>query len=153
VRLLLCIAGLALGSTASATEIGSERTLGGGLVLGYPSGLSGKAYLGDVHAVDAQLASWGFGFNVVYAHASWLYEPVELLQNDLFSMPLHVGAGPMLLLGAGGVSAGLRVPVGVDINLHDVPVQIFVDAAVAATIVPGVRLGWGGGGVGARYYF
>jgi hypothetical protein len=152
-RLLLCLAGLTLASTASATEIGTTRTLGGGLMLGYPSGLSGKAYLSEQHAIDAQLASWGFGFNVVYAHASWLYQPLELFSNDLFSMPLHVGAGPMVVAGAGFASLGVRVPVGIDINLRDLPVQIFADVALAANVVPGVRLGWGGGGVGARYYF
>jgi hypothetical protein len=152
-RLLLCLVGLALAPAASATEIGTERTLGGGVMLGYPSGLSGKAYLSDKHAVDAQLASWGFAFNVVYAHATWLVEPVELLSTDAFSMPLHVGAGPMLIAGPGFASAGVRVPVGVDVNLRDVPVQLFADVALSASVIPGVRLGWGGGGLGARYYF
>src|SRR3954471_15284887 len=47
---------------AHATEVGYGRKLGLGFVLGDPTGLSGKYWVGATNSIDFGLGFWGYGF-------------------------------------------------------------------------------------------
>src|SRR5215813_10865977 len=54
---------LAIAGAARATEVGYARKAGLGFVLGDPTGISGKMWVGSTNALDAGLGFWGYGFN------------------------------------------------------------------------------------------
>src|SRR5262245_25198408 len=50
------------GGVAHATEVGYSRHYGVGAVVGDPTGLSGKAWVGPTNAIDLGLGFYGYGF-------------------------------------------------------------------------------------------
>jgi hypothetical protein len=156
---LLPIAMLVVLDSASATEVGS-RQFGLGVVLGDPTGISAKYYLGGpTNAVDVALAFDTFGNETgwFYLHATYLIHPSVLAKPQGFEMPWHVGIG-------GFVSSdefrntgdrdriGVRAPIGLDFNLDDYPLQFFGDIALRLEILPGTDVDFDVG-IGGRYYF
>lgn len=159
---------------ARGTEIGTSRRFGAGLLVGNPTGLSGKYYLSDPsHAVDFALATttWGPTSRGAYAHATYLFHPSTLASEPGFTLPWHVGVGGFVGWATfddwdrwywndrywgdrydSGSYIGARGVVGLDLNLRAAPVQFFADGAVNLLLAPGV---WTDVTVtaGARYYF
>ncbi|MDK2976370.1 MAG: hypothetical protein PWP06_845, partial [Candidatus Marinimicrobia bacterium] len=81
--------------------------LGLGIILGEPTGLSGKMWMGGNTAVDAA-AAWSFGDNgALHLHADYLFH-----KNDLMEFAsLYYGLGAKVKL-MDDVQVGIRVPVG-----------------------------------------
>src|SRR4029453_15580957 len=55
--LLVCASGV-----AHSTEVGYSRKYGLGAVVGDPTGLSGKMWVGPTNAIDLGLGFYGYGF-------------------------------------------------------------------------------------------
>lgn len=152
---------LTLGQQASATEIG-DRPFGLGVILGDPSGLSAKYYLGGRStALDFALAfdTYGPTDGWMYFHGSYLIHPSVLGRGDGVEFPWHVGIGAFAMSGRFGNDVvddldfvGLRVPLGVDADLEAIPLQFFADLALRVSIIPGTDIDFDAG-IGARYYF
>lgn len=147
---------------AEATEIGYSNNVGLGLVFGNPTGLTGKVYFdGPVHAIDAAVATqlFGFGQDRTTAHVVYLNHPGVLLAGSVAQLPWHVGVGPQIWSGSlsdddffEDMAFGVRVPVGLDLNFRQAPVQISGDVAAVVPIVPSPTLGLDLN-VSVRYFF
>lgn len=159
---LLSFLAFATLNTASATEVGS-RPFGLGVVLGDPTGLSAKLYLGGpANAVDFALAFDTYSNNGatngwMYFHATYLIHPSVLAKPNGFEMPWHVGVGGYILSDEFQSSNdrdafGVRVPIGLDFNLDDLPLQFFGDIALRVNLFPDTDIDFDLG-IGARYYF
>src|SRR5580765_5861261 len=48
--------------TAHATEVGYSRKYGLGIILGDPTGISGKAWVSSINAIDVGLGAYGYGY-------------------------------------------------------------------------------------------
>ena len=160
---------------AHATEVGYGRRFGLGFVLGDPTGVSAKYWLGPTNSLDASLGFWGYGFNdrcwydnTGHAHcgafggySNGTFNVDYLWQSNLVrgsaQLDWHIGAGGRMLWfgGCNGdcFAFAARMPVGLDLMFTNPSfVEIFVELAPAFYIVPG----WGfdiEGGLGARFYF
>lgn len=148
---------ISLEGTASATEIG-ERPFGIGVILGDPSGLSAKYYLGGrANAIDAALAFDTTGANNgwMYLHASYLWHPSVLSKSADVEFPWHVGVGGFVATNqwsnTTGNAIGVRVPIGIDADLEKVPVQFFADVALHVVILPATGVDFDVG-IGVRFY-
>lgn len=153
---------LSLSADAQATEIGNGRNFGLGIQLGSPSGITGKYYLGGRrNAVSLALGSAYDGrfYNGVWITGSYDFHIAELIDEAELVMPFRVGIGGFLATGQYGwgrysedVFLGVRVPFGLDLDLHSAPVQFYLEVAFDMTIYPGI---WAGldAGLGVRYYF
>jgi hypothetical protein len=146
----LCLS-LALPSLAQA-----HGDLGLGVVLGDPSGLSGKVWMDSEHAIDFSLGTFGYyvgqpytGINV---HADYLWHRYGVFGNRSTDvgrkMPLYIGAGG--LLASPGV-VGARGVVGVT-YLFDQPFDVFLELAPTLILAPGPGFGIDLG-LGGRFYF
>jgi hypothetical protein len=143
-------------SAQSGSEIG-DRPFGLGIVLGDPSGLSAKLYLGGTtNAVDFALSfdTYGNRFtqDSVYFHATYLWHPSVVAEGNGVVLPWHVGVGGFIGTNPFYETLGVRVPVGLDANLTAVPVQIFGDVGLRVGVIPDTYLDFDVG-LGARYYF
>lgn len=142
---------------AAAEEKG---VLGAGLILGEPTGVSMKYYLGNDTAVDAAVGGAFIGKGI-QVHADFLWHPWVLEQKPSFSLPAYFGIGVRVLdrNGGGGdqdhVRIGARGVAGVLFDFTEVPLDVFLEVAgVADYRTKGDRFGLDINlGAGVRYYF
>jgi hypothetical protein len=163
---------VASAGSASATEVGYGRKFGIGFVLGDPTGLSAKAWVGPTNALDFGLGFWGYGVNNPcfnnggncprFGYHSGTFNVDYLWQSNIVrstaQLDWHVGAGGRAVWWGGGCTAGcfniaVRGPIGLDLMFNNPSfLEIFFEVALSFYLVPGFDLG-PEGGLGARFYF
>lgn len=133
-RNLVCAASFSvialLGGVSHADEPGK---FGIGLIVGDPSGVSGKHNLGPM-AID-----WAVGFGLIegaglHGHVDWLWNH-DLASLDRADLGLHFGVGPKIALFNDFTWIGARAPVGVNFNFSRVPIDVFVEVAAGLWII------------------
>ena len=171
-RRLLGVALVACASVALVTLAAPRpaRADGGpfgiGLIVGSPTGLSMKYYLGESgdNAIDAAIGAAFVGSSGYHLHADYLWHPIVLTTDPAFKLPLHVGLGARVLLHDRGrnedsnLHLGLRAPVGITFDFTQIPLDVFLEAALILDFHgdegDGDHIGLDlNAGVGVRYYF
>lgn len=145
---VLVLAGLA---SYAAADYGT----GLGVIVGEPTGVSAKLWLGDMMAVDAA-AAWSVSrYAALHVHADVLYHNFELLKVTSGSLPAYVGVGGRFKVARGEddkARIGLRVPLGLEYLFDGLPLGAFLEVAPVLDLVPGTQFDVNGG-LGARWYF
>jgi hypothetical protein len=166
---------------------GPAHAFGLGLELGAPSGLAAKYYLGGsggrggMMALQAGLGviqNWGP--DGIHFHLEAVWHPVVLVQESAFTMPLYVGVGGRILswnddwceydnrgvrycYGDGDTDIGVRAPIGILMDFHNVPLDVFFELALVVDLIH-IDNGYDSdyydrdyvglnGALGVRYYF
>ena len=128
-----------------------------GVMLGEPTGLSGKRWLNNEQAVDVALA-WSFidvdrveGYaGSLYFHADYQYH-FDYFDIDVGRLPLYAGLGAKIYVSS-GFAAGIRIPLGAVYEFEELPLELFVELAPGINILPASTPDTGGG-LGIRYRF
>jgi hypothetical protein len=136
---------------APAEAHAQERDFGLGIIIGDPTGASGKFMLAREHGID-----WAVGFGLIggkdlSAHADYLWH-LEIKRWPDLMLDLHLGAGPKLGAGNDKVFIGGRAPVGLSIWFLEAPFDVFVEVAAGLWIIEDVSLHIDGA-IGGRYWF
>lgn len=172
-RSLLVLALLAAARTAQAEP---NHPFGLGLVLGEPTGLTAKLYLGRPAALQFGLG-WIDTFNDysgLYVNMDVLWHPAILTRQPAFTLPFYLGVGGRILdhnwryyvnrtdyIDQHDTHLGVRVPFGILFDFNHVPLDLYFELAVVVDLIffdqndpyddhRRVDLN---GGIGARYYF
>jgi hypothetical protein len=142
----------------------ANKTFGLGLMLGAPTGLSGKYFIGQDTAID-------FGVGVIryyrhrrsnlHIHADFLWHPVSLASTEPFELPLYFGVGARVWDfddddDRAGFGLGVRVPIGIAFDFNNVPLDVFIELALVVDLFFDYDDDYAGdvnGAVGVRYYF
>jgi hypothetical protein len=161
---------------AQGTEVGYSRKYGVGAVVGDPTGLSGKIWLGQVNAIDMGLGFYGYGVRggcfrdrdgrticdrgygqgSTSLHVDYLWE--SKLIDGKVQLDWHIGAGVRAFLlgdpcGSGCWDLGVRAPIGLDLTFSQPSfLEVFLEIAPALYIAPGTFVAVEGG-FGVRGYF
>jgi hypothetical protein len=178
-KILICgIAALTLfASTARfalATEVGYTRKAGAGLVLGDPTGLSGKLWLGQTNAIDAGLGFWGYGVNDPcwtdnnnvrhcdrFGNSNGTLNVDYLWQSNIVrgtaQLDWHIGGGGRFSWWGGCtgdcVAFAARGPIGLDLMFQNPNfLEVFFELALALQVLPGINL-YPEGALGVRAYW
>jgi hypothetical protein len=137
-----------LSSTPALAQQKGGGDFGLGLQVGAPTGLNAKYYMDRV-ALQAGLGvierGWDDGLHIF---ADVLFHPLVLTTQDAFTMPLYVGVGARILEDDNDnyywcnrgdcyyyddydndTHVGVRVPVGVLMAFHKVPIDAFLELA------------------------
>jgi hypothetical protein len=172
IRRLVAVGAVALATFAllSAAAPRRARAEGGpfglGLIVGSPTGISVKYYLGESgQAIDGAVG-WAFvSSNGIQVHADYLWHPLVLTSDPSFTLPLHVGVGVRVLdhdrgrEGDDNLHVALRAPVGITFDFTEIPLDVFLEVALLLDFHGaegqdenhiGLDLN---AGVGVRYYF
>ncbi|MFO7675199.1 MAG: hypothetical protein R6X12_02610 [bacterium] len=142
-------------AVAGALAQGSGTGLG--VIVGEPTGVSAKFWLGGNMAFDAAAAWSVYRYTALHIHADVLYHNFDLLKVSPGALPAYVGVGGRVKL-AGRVEdekdvrIGVRVPFGLEYLFEPVPVGLFLEVAPILDLVPGTGFGINGA-LGARWYF
>lgn len=145
---------------AAAEPPPEKGVFGAGLIVGEPTGVSGKYYLADDTAIDAAIGGAVVGRGI-QIHGDYLWHPWILDQKESFALPVYVGVGARILNHDGGgdeedhVRIGVRGPVGVLFDFTRIPLDVFGEVALVADYrTKGDHFGLAlNAGIGARYYF
>jgi len=119
--------------------------LGLGVQLGHPTSVSIKTHVGHSLAVQGGIGTGVFRGVGLHVHGDLLWIPTLLSDGPKRRVPLYVGGGlrlwdhnydPVSRYDNGrDLHVGLRIPVGVAIEMKDHPVDIFFEAGVVVDFV------------------
>ena len=163
---LLVVMALAAQAHADDDDMKGERgrpvdkgTLGVGIILGEPTGITAKLYVRDDRAIQAAIGS-AFIDGGFQAHVDYVFHPWILQDKESFVLPLYIGPGVRFIDYTSSLgdhqAFGLRGVVGLLFDFKNVPLDAFLEVAAVGEYDFGKGHGWGatlifGGGV--RYYF
>lgn len=150
---------------AHADDGSGKGAVGVGIILGEPTGVCAKIYLGTKSDFAIDMAAGGAVVGGgLQAHGDALWHPWILSDEDTFVLPAYIGAGIRLLDHTRGRSdsdfhGGIRAVVGMLFDFKNLPIDVFVEVAGVLDYVVGSNgdhdgIGFGfNGGAGVRYYF
>ena len=121
-----------------------------GVILGEPTGLSAKQWIGDRAALDVAVA-WSFvNTSSLYVHVDYQhhFDDLDIDEGDLL---WFAGIGGRVHL-AQDVRLGARFPLGLFYVFAEVPFELFFEVAPGMEIFPEPRFNMAGG-IGVRYRF
>lgn len=147
-KVLTCL----LLSLMGLNALAADKKLGLGAILGNPTGINGKYWLGGGRAIDG-----GFGMSLGKHSDGNLYSDYlihmkdALYLNDVHPLDLYYGLGGRMEF-ADTIELGVRFPVGLAFDVKNQPADVFAEVAPVVDFVGklGLELGLG---IGARYYF
>lgn len=160
IAVLAALATPALADDEEGVRGVDKGTLGVGLILGEPTGITAKLYLKDDQAIQAAVGFAFFGGGL-QAHADYVFHPFILQQRASFVLPFYVGPGVRLISYDDGrddrsFAVGLRAVAGLLFDFKEIPLDVFVE--VGGVFEYWFRDGEGfnpalNAAAGARYYF
>jgi hypothetical protein len=154
---------------ASATEVGYGRKIGLGFILGDPTGISGKYWVGPTNAFDFALGFTNYGAGVGaqcftdsngVTHCQGYFDTsinVDYLwQSNIVRSTAQLdwyigGGGRVVIFGGRGFNIGARMPVGLALMFNNPNfLEVFFEIDPAFYIYNGLTFE---GGLGVRFYF
>ena len=144
----------------AASAVMAEEGLGVGVIVGEPTGISLKKWIGADRAIDGA-AAWSLsGNNSLQLHADYLFHDFGLLipGNINGKLPVYVGIGGRILIDDNShdhhndTVVGVRVPFGISYLMAKAPVEIFLEIVPILDVVPSTELDLNAA-IGARFYF
>lgn len=152
-KILLATIILVLSQSSFARE---EAQLG--VILGSPTGISGKLSLGNNRSIDAALAySIAHDLGLEF-HADYLIENAHSFSiNAPQPLELYFGMGVRIAVVDKGrheddLAIGPRAPIGVSYTISNPNLQFFGELALVLNIIPDTDVDLDGG-IGVRYRF
>jgi hypothetical protein len=128
-----------------------ERGFGLGIILGEPTGVSGKLWTSGQNAFDFA-AAWSFqGDGNLLLQADYVWHIFRLIPVPDGKLPFYVGVGAEMIFSHDPI-LGVRVPLGLDYMFNNAPVDIFVELVPILRLAPSTDFDFAGG-IGARYWF
>lgn len=131
-----------------------NNDFGLGMILGEPTGVSGKLWTGFGSAVDAA-AAWSLDENDVFQiHADYLRHNYSLINVKKGRLPLYYGIGGRARFNErhGHDHLGIRIPVGLEYIFQGAPLDLFMEVVPILDVAPATDFDLNAA-FGTRYYF
>ena len=131
--------------------LAQDSGFGLGIIVGDPTGLSGKYWLGNNSAIDGA-AAWSFGGDgALHLHADYLLHNFSLITIPKGKLPLYYGIGGRIKF-SDDARVSVRIPVGLDYMLEGAPLDLFLEIVPMLDLVPDTDFSLNAG-LGIRYFF
>jgi len=128
-----------------------KNDFGLGIILGSPTGLSGKLWLNKNNALDGALA-WSFSREGRFQlHGDYLWHNFSLIKVEEGSFPLYYGLGFRVNFGD-ETEAGIRFPIGLNYLFSKAPFDVFIEVVPVLQVVKKTDFEIDGA-IGARFFF
>jgi hypothetical protein len=148
---VLCLVLIAFSGSAFAGS--NNADFGLGVMIGEPSGLSGKLWTGGGKAFDFGVA-WSTDKNSSLAlHADYVRHKFDFASVEQGSLPFYYGIGVRLRNRDDfDDNIGIRFPLGLDYLFAESPFDVFFEVVPILELVPDSEFDISAA-VGARYFF
>ncbi|MFH1755324.1 MAG: hypothetical protein ABIA59_06430, partial [Candidatus Latescibacterota bacterium] len=122
--LLICLIVILFCSPALA----EGGPFGIGIIVGEPTGISGKLYVSKSNAIDGAVA-WSLkDNNDLHLHGDYLYHNYTLIIPETGKLPVYFGIGGRIKMHEKhDDEIGIRFPVGLDYIFASAPFDIFIE--------------------------
>ena len=138
--------------TLCRPAMAQDKGFGLGVILGEPTGISGKYWVSPNTAFDGVVA-WSFGNqSAFHAHLDYLFHHFNLFKVEQGKLALYYGIGGRVRAESDDRRVGVRVPVGLAYLVEGAPLDIFVEVAPIFESIPATGISLNGG-IGIRYFF
>lgn len=150
-----------LSRTANAQAGGD---FGLGLIIGDPTGLSGKGFVSETNAIDFAVGLAFIDGDHLHVHADYLWH-FDIKRWSSAQLDLHLGVGPKLGMHFGKdgppgrpdrddewIGIGARGPFGLTMRFLEAPFDIFLEVAAGLWIVPDPHFDLDAA-IGGRFWF
>jgi hypothetical protein len=156
ILLLLATVSLAIATATHAradSDGAANRVFGAGVILGEPTGVSLKYWIGDRSAIDG-VVGWSFERrHNLYVHAGYLHHVWDLVDVGPNLFAVYFGGGLRYQnISHRSDRCGIRGAAGVAYIFDSIPVDIFFELGPILDFTPNLRPRFGAG-IGARYWF
>lgn len=112
-----------------------------GVVIGDPTGLSGRMGLDGQHSFEGALASSSGTYDGLHIHGTYLWDHARSFATHQGPIDLYYGLGLRLISIRhgkydGDTAIGPRAPLGLIYNFHNPNLELFGELALALDITP-----------------
>lgn len=130
-----------------------DKGFGGGIIIGEPTGLSGKYWLDDSRALDFGIASSFVNtYTALSLHGDLIFHNYDVIKSE-FRLPVYYGFGLRIHINnKGGNTFGARGVLGIAWMLNNSPIDIFFEIAPVFNLFTETSLQLDFS-IGGRYYF
>lgn len=142
-RFVSCIFILLFATASMANAIeGSKEQFAIGVILGDPTGLSGRAKFDGEHSVDAAIAGSTGRWPGLHLHADYLWDRAHAWETTQGPLFMYYGLGGRIISihdddsNNGKLSAGPRGSLGILYNFNNPNLELFGEGALILDIVP-----------------
>jgi len=133
----------------------SQSKFGLGIIVGEPTGISGKYFVNKDNAIDGAIA-WSFNeYGSMHIHGDYLFHFYDVFTKEV---PLYVGVGGRIKFKNTGeadgndTKFGARIPVGIAYMPPKAPIDLFVEVVPMLDLTPSTEFTFNAA-VGIRYWF
>ena len=129
----------------------AQGAFGVGVIVGEPTGVTGKLWMTDRTAVDVA-AAWSFSDeSALHLHADYLFHNFDLIDVEKGRMPIYFGIGGRVKF-ENDSRVGVRIPVGIAYLMEDAPIDFFFELVPLLDLVPDTDFKFNAA-LGARFFF
>ena len=150
----LIVAALLLVVFPQIAAAGSNKSgLGVGIIVGEPTGIDAKYWLGSDSALQGAVA-WSTSSNSnLHLHLDYIVHKWNLIDVSSGSMPLYFGIGGRIKFRENsGDDVGIRIPIGLSYMFSDDPFDLFLEVVPILDLSPDTDFGFNGA-IGGRWFF
>ena len=149
-KLALILLVLSLAMNASAME---RNRFGIGVILGEPTGITGKYMINDKNAIDVGVGWEISGDNELHIYGDYLFHLYDVIEVPKGKLPIYFGGGARWIYREDNDNRlGVRIPVGLEYLFEDISLGAFVEIVPIVNLTPDTE-GDLEGGIGIRYFF
>jgi len=131
--------------------LAQDQDLGLGFMVGEPTGISFKKWVGSTTAIDGA-AGWSFsGPDRLHLHVDYLVHNFDMINVERGRLPVYFGLGARLKL-EDRTKFGVRIPIGVCYLFEKATLDAFFEFVPIFDLVPDTGFSISGS-IGIRYYF
>jgi hypothetical protein len=140
---------------AHAANAQESREFGLGIIIGDPTGVSGKYLVSPEFAIDGAVGLGLIGGDKLHVHVDFLWQ-FDIKRWSSAQLDLYLGVGPKLGIkdkrDDTDLRIGARAPFGLAMMFLEAPFDVFVEVAAGLWLVrkPGFDLDVA---IGGRYWF
>jgi hypothetical protein len=128
-----------------------DRGFGLGVILGEPTGISGKLWIGHGTAIDGAVA-WSFEKeSSMHLHGDILHHGSNRARVDEGKLLLYYGIGGRVKF-EDKSKVGIRVPLGINYLFANSPLDFFLEIVPILDLAPKTDFSLNGA-IGIRYFF
>ena len=145
---ILLIVSLAV--NVSAME---RKRFGIGVILGEPTGITGKLMLDDNSAIDVGVGWETSNDNKLHIYGDYLYHLYDVIEVPKGKLPIYFGGGARWVSRENNDDKfGVRIPVGLEYVFEDISLGAFVELVPVVNLTPDTDVDFEAG-TGIRYFF
>lgn len=150
---IFLVAALATVLLAPAAAADNSYGFGLGIMVGEPTGLSGKLWLSGTTALDMG-AAWSIDSNSGFqGQVDYVWHKFDLIKVDKGKLPLYYGIGGRFKAWENSDDAvGVRIPVGLNYLFESSRFDIFFELVPTLDLTPSTDFDFNGA-LGGRFFF